>query len=144
MPEVLELEIGDGARREVQSQRRLVALVDEVPHVDSIRLRDEDNAWSSRREGTTSVVRTESVRRTENRVVEIVTQGGLPNAEVEVVHGQDQVFKEGRSLKCDDRTIAALAFIYLADVLSKLCCIFTSTSRWLDTPVNLNKVTFIR
>jgi hypothetical protein len=78
-------------------------------------------------------------------VVEIVAQRGLPDAEVEVVHGQDQVLEEGGTLKCYNRAVAALALVDLSDILSKLGSFFgiSCTGRWLDAPVNLDKVTFV-
>ena len=78
-------------------------------------------------------------------MVEIVTQRGLPDAEVEVVHGQDQILEEGGTLKCYNRAVAALALVDLSDILSKLGSFLSisCTCRWLDAPVNLDKVTFV-
>lgn len=78
-------------------------------------------------------------------MVEIVSQRGLPDAEVEVVHGQDQVFEKGGTLKCYNRAVAALALVDLSDKLSELGGVFgtSCTGRWLDTPVNLDKVTLV-
>ena len=53
-------------------------------------------------------------------MVEIVTKRGLPDAEVEVVHCQNEVLEEWGTLKCYNRAVAALAFIDLSDILSKL------------------------
>ena len=54
--EILELAVHEGTGGEIKGQRGLVRLVQEVPDVDTIGLRDEDHTWSSRREGTTGVV----------------------------------------------------------------------------------------
>lgn len=54
---VLELQVHEGTRREVEDQGRFVRRIHKVPHVDSVRLRDEDYAWTRWREGTTRVVR---------------------------------------------------------------------------------------
>lgn len=78
-------------------------------------------------------------------MVEIVTQRGLPDAEVEVVDGQDQVLEEGGTLKCYDRAVAALALVDLSDIFSKLGSFLSisCTGRWLDAPVNLDKVALV-
>ena len=78
-------------------------------------------------------------------MVEIVTERGLPDAEVEVVDSQDQVLEEGGTLKCYNRAVAALALVDLSDILSELGGFFgiPCTGRWLDAPVNLDKVTFV-
>ena len=60
--EVLELEVGDRTRSEVQGQAGLVTLVHKVPNVDSVGLRDENDSRSGRAEGTTGVMRPKSVR----------------------------------------------------------------------------------
>ena len=78
-------------------------------------------------------------------MVEIVTKRGLPDAEVEVVHCQNEVLEEWGTLKCYNRAVAALALVDLSDILSELggFLSISSAGRWLDTPVNLDKVTLV-
>ena len=88
MFEVLEFEISDGASREIEGQTGLVGLVNEVPHVDAVRFRDEDHARAGRLERSAGVVRPEGVRRTEDWLVELLHRS-LPDTKVEIVNCQD-------------------------------------------------------
>ena len=90
-------------------------------------------------------MRTEGVSRTEDRVVVVVAKGGFPDAEVEVVDGQDEVLKEGGTLKCDYWTVAAFAFVDLAYVFCEFSCLLSTAGsrRWLDAPVHLDEITFV-
>ena len=97
MFEILEFEICDGASCKIKRQTRFVRLVDKVPHVDTVSLCDEDDTWASGGESSACVVRPEGVRRFEDRLVELLHRG-LPDAEVEIVHRQNQIPEERRSL----------------------------------------------
>jgi hypothetical protein len=55
-----------------------------------------------------------------------------------------QVLEEWRTLKCDNWSITAFTFVNLTDILSKFGSIFSSSGRWLDAPIDINKITFIR
>jgi len=95
---LLELEVGDGLRSEVHLDRRLVRLVIEVPDVNAVVLRDEDNARAGRAERSTSVLRAARVGRPEDGLF-TVEQTDLPNSEVEVMDGQQKIVIEGRPLE---------------------------------------------
>ena len=43
---LLELEVGDGLRGQVHLDGGFVGLIVEVPNVDAVVLRDEDDAWA--------------------------------------------------------------------------------------------------
>ena len=43
---MLELEVGDGLRGQVHLDGGFVGLIVEVPNVDAVVLRDEDDAWA--------------------------------------------------------------------------------------------------
>jgi len=98
MLEVLELEVSNGSSSKAQGETRLVALVQEVPDINSISLGDEDDSRPSRRESPTSIVRTKGVGRAEDRLLKFL-QGSFPNAEVKVMHCQKYVFVKGRTLQ---------------------------------------------
>ena len=91
---LLELEVGDSLRSQVHLDGGLVGLVVEVPDVDAVVLRDEDDTRSGRRESATSVLRATSVSRAENGLFTL-KKTDLPNGEVEIVDGEKQVVVEG-------------------------------------------------
>lgn len=93
---LLEFERRDGVGCDVQGQTRLVRLVHEVPHVDAIRLSDEQHARAGRRERTARVMSLESIARAVNR--SILVESCLPNSEVEIMDCHDELLVEGRSL----------------------------------------------
>ena len=139
MLEVLEFEEGDCGCCEIEGQAWLVGLIYEVPNVDAIGLSDKDNSRASGGEGTASVVGSEGVSRTEDRSIEIF-EGSLPDTEVEVMHCEDQVFEEWRSLECYNWSVVAFTFIHLTDVLGKLGSLLSClTSSWLGLYAPVNK-----
>lgn len=88
----------------------------------------------------------EGISRAEYGSVEIV-QGGLPNAEVEVVHCQNEIFEERRALQGHNRAIVSLAFVDFLDILSEFGCLFSSLPSLcgrLDTPIDIDKVALVR
>lgn len=91
---LLELEVGDSLRSQVHLDGGLVGLIIEVPDVDAVVLRDEDDTWSGGRESATSVLRASSVSRAEYGLFAL-KKTDLPNGEVEIVDGEKQVVVEG-------------------------------------------------
>lgn len=130
-----------GRRGKVERETGLVGLLEEVPHVEAVRLRDEDDAGTRRREGTARVVRAEGHGRAEDRLV-VVIESRLPKAEVEVMHSQDEVIEEGRALERERWTIIVLGVVREAHVLGRLDTVITLVDG-LHAPIDEAKLTFV-
>ena len=138
---VLELEVGNGAGREVEGQTWLVRLIKEVPNVDTVGLRNEYDTGTSWRESSTSVVGAVSWSRAEDGVLSIL-EINLPNSEMEVMNGQEEVGVEWRSFQGKCWSVLLLTVEGTLDVLSDLGAVITSTD-CLDGPVDEDEVSLI-
>jgi hypothetical protein len=136
--DVLELEGRDGVGRDVQGQGGLVALVNEVPHVDSVSLGDEDDTGAGGAERTAGVVRFEGISRAVDG--SILIELGLPNRKVEVVNGHDKLLEEGAALKSNYWAVVTFAVLSHSNVLSSLLVLTDG----LDGPVNHEEVSLVR
>mmetsp|Transcript_27060 Transcript_27060/g.41222 ORF Transcript_27060/g.41222 Transcript_27060/m.41222 type:complete len:256 (-) Transcript_27060:50-817(-) len=142
MLEVLELAVHEGTGCEVESQTGLVRLIKEVPDIDTVRLRNKDDSWSCRGEGSASVMGAVGVCRNEDRPL-VSIEVDLPDGEVEIMDGEEQVREEGRSFKSDCGAVLLLAVVSETHVLGELGAV-VARIHGLDAPVNEDKISFIR
>mmetsp|Transcript_47835 Transcript_47835/g.63236 ORF Transcript_47835/g.63236 Transcript_47835/m.63236 type:complete len:294 (-) Transcript_47835:1438-2319(-) len=136
----LELKVGDSLGGQVHLNRWLVRLVIEVPNIDSVVLCDEDDSRSAGGEGTAGVLRAACVGRAEDRLF-AVEQADLPNGEMEVVDGQEQIIIEGRPLEGQDGPRVALRLVDALHVLSGALLI--TLDHRADAPIDEGELAFV-
>lgn len=112
---LLELEEGDG-RGEADSLTGLIGLVRKVPNVDAVLLGNEDDSRPGGGEGSAGVVGGFSVFGAEDRLF-LIFKRRLPQAEVEVVDGEQHVVVEGRAFQSQAGSVVALSIKVSTDQL---------------------------
>ena len=137
---LLELEVGDSLRSQVHLDGGLVGLVVEVPDVDAVVLRDEDDTRSGRGESAAGVLRATGVSRAEDRLLTL-KKTDLPDGEVEIVNRQQQIVVEGRALESQNWARVTLRLVDALDVLSRT--LLFSLLNGSDAPVNERKLALV-
>ena len=145
MLEVLELEISDGAGGEGEGEGGLVALVKEVPDVDTIRFGDEDDSGSGGGERSAGVVGAESVGRFENGEFKFLHRR-FPHAKVEIVHCDQQIVVEWRPVQSQHRAVVSLPVIRELDIFHEFLLVIVSVrvSSGSNGPIDVEEVSFVR
>jgi len=142
---LLELEESNG-RGEADSLTGLIGLVRKVPNVDTVLLGNEDHSRSGGRERSAGVVGGLSVFRAEDRLF-LIFKRCLPQAEVEVVDGEEHVIVEGGAFESQAGSVIALSIKVSTDelVFSLVFVSCLSGSRGLGlSPVDPDEVSLIR
>lgn len=140
----MELELTEHKRTrcEVEGQTWFVGLVEEVPNVDSVRLGNENNSRTRRREGSASIMSSKSGSRYENRFI-VFFKVYFPNSKLEIVDSEKQIGVERRPLKSKGWSVLFHEIKGLFHVLCYLWSVIVCCW-WLHTPVNKNQRSFIR
>jgi hypothetical protein len=141
----LEFEESNGGGK-AQSLRGLIGLIREIPNVDTILLSNEDDTRPGGGESSTGVVGGLGVFRSEDGLFHFLERS-LPEAEVEVVDGEEHIIIEGRAFESQARSIITLGIEVSAYKLVFGLVLISGLSRsrgFSLCPVNVDKVTFIR
>ena len=121
-----------------------MTLVNEVPDVNPISLSNEDNSWPGWGESSTGVMSSDGGGGSEDRV--FVSLAHLPDGEVEIMDGEEELRVEWRSLELKTVSVVPLRWVVLSDVLWLNFLLLSSlpfTAWWSDCPVNKADVSFV-
>lgn len=147
MLEPLESDCWNWAGNVCHAHRRLVALINEIPYINSCCFCDENYSRSCWREGSTCVWSILSVRRSEDRCF-VISEWCLPNAKVKVMNSEQQVFVEGRTSKLKHGSEISFWLVVLKDIINNHILFlrlepFLLVSRRFHRPINHHKIAFI-
>jgi len=67
----------------------------------------------------------------------------FPDGKVEIMNSQKQIGEEWRSFQCEARSALLHAIISKLDIFGELWCIVSTSTDWLNTPVNEDEITLI-